>query len=302
MANTLTNLNFTILAQKALEAFVSAMVPITAFASNFGEGEVQRGDKVKVAFVDAASAAQLFVAAAGYQIQDSQASGLDISINRRVYVSWGLTTQELANNPQLTLERFARQKGFQLAKFALQDIWSVVTQANYGNAIWSGTQDMFNSDDVADIEAAVDESLWPATDRALILRPTYHSAVTKDAKIAGTIGLQESAVLQRSQVPMVHNFNLHKSPFVPANPDAQLRGMVVHPDAILIASRVLVPEDPSKIIRFERLADPMGSGLTCAFREWTDPVLDQTNRVLEFTYGFLPGNKTGLRRIVAAGQ
>src|ERR1051326_6214025 len=112
MANVLTNLTFTILAQRALEAFVSMRTPVQAFARNFGEGEIQRGDKVKVLFVDAdTAAANDWVAVTGYTMDESDADGLDISINKRKFVSWSLTTQELANNPQINMERWARQKG-----------------------------------------------------------------------------------------------------------------------------------------------------------------------------------------------
>jgi hypothetical protein len=300
MANTLTNTTYTILAQKALEAFTSAMTAVSVFANNFGEGEAQRGDKVKVLFVDADNAAANdWVAATGYTIDGSAADGLDISINKRKFVSWGLTTQELANNPQINMERWARQKGFRLAKAVLQDIWSVVTNANYGAAAFTGDSAVFNSDDVSDIETICDEALWPEMERSLVLRPAYHNALTKDSKVAGTVGLEQSGVLSASRIAQIHNFDLHKSPFIPDNGE-NLKGMAVHPDAILVASRVLVPEDPSKIIRFERLADPMGTGLTLAFREWTDPNLDQTNRVLEFTYGYLKGNPAGLKRVVSA--
>lgn len=300
MANTLTGTTYTILAQKALEAFTSAMTAVGVFANNFGEGEVQRGDKVKVLFVDAdTAAANDWVAANGYTVDDSQADGLDISINKRKWVSWGLTSQELANNPQINMERWARQKGFRLAKAVLQDIWSVVTNANYGAAAFTGDAAVFNSDDVADIETICDEALWPEMERALILKPAYYNGLTKDSKITGTVGLEESRVLSASSIPQVHAFNLYKSPFVPDNGE-NLKGMAVNPDAILVASRVIVPEDPSKIIRFERLADPLGTGLTLAFREWTDPFLDRTIRVLEFTYGYLKGNPSGLKRLVSA--
>jgi hypothetical protein len=288
------------LAQRALEAFVSAMTPLNAFSRTFTEGEGQRGDKVKVLFTDQdAAAANDWVPATGYTVDDSAAHGIDISINKRKFVSWALTSKELAENPQINMERWARQKGFRLAKAVLQDIWAQVTNANFGVAVFTGDSSVFNSDDVSNIETVCDEALWPEMERSLILRPAYHNALTQDAKLAGTVGLEQSGVLSNSRLAQVHNFDLYKSPFIPTN-NENLRGMAVHPDALLVASRVIVPEDPSKIIRFERLADPLGSGLTLAFREWTDPNLDRTIRVLEFTYGSQPGNTAGAKRIVSA--
>jgi hypothetical protein len=297
--NTLSNLNYTLLGQKVLEAFTAYMTATSVFATNYSEAETQRGNKVKVAFVSGATASQDWVAANGYVAQDSEIDGLDITINKRKYVEWNLTTQEMADNPQVNMDRFARQKGFALAKDVLQDIWSVITNANYGAPVFTGAAANLDSDAIADIETVCDEAFWPDMERGLILKPAYASNLTKDSKIVGTVGLEQSEVLQRSRIGTIHNFNTHKSPFVPDNGE-NLRFFATHPDAILIASRVLVPEDPSKIIRFERLADPMGTGLTLAFREWTDPVLDKVRRIFEFNYGYLKGNPNGIKRGVSA--
>lgn len=296
MANAITNLTHTILAQKALEAFVAALTPLRAFSTNFSEAEAERGDKIKVPFISAQDAAQDFAGA--YVIQDADMDGLDISLNQRKYVSWGLTTQELADNPQLTLERFARQKGFQLAKAVLQDVWGLATNANYGAAVFTGGAAGFDADTVADIETACDTSDWPEMERSLILKPAYHGAVVKDNTVQGQLGVEGSGVISDSKVRRLHNFDLYKSNVIPANGE-NLVGMAVHPDAILIAMRLLVPEDRRNIITFERLSDA-DTGITIGFREWFDPDNDKVKRVLECSYGRRPGNTAALKRMVSA--
>ena len=298
MANTLTNTLYTMLARKALDAFVTAITPLKAFSNNFSDEVVERGDKVKVLFVDAASAALTFTDPGTYTIQDSTATGLDITINQRRYVSWHLTTEQLANNPQVTLDRFARQKGFALAKAVLQDIWSLVTLANYGAAIFTGLPATFNNDDVADMEATLDDALWPMSERALILKPTYKAALVKDVAIAGDLGVDQSPVISRSEIRELHNFMLYKSALVPTNGE-NLIGMAAHPDGILCAMRVLRPEPNAVLNLFEVLTDPE-SGITLTLREWFDPDTDQTRRVLEANYGRRVGNTGGIKRLTSA--
>ncbi len=298
MANTLTNTTYTILAQKALEAFVATLTPLRAFATNFSEAAVERGDKVKVLWVDAAAAARDWVAATGYVIDDSTATGLDISLNRRKYVSWNLTTEEMQNNPQVALERFARQKGFRLAREVLQDIWSVVTNANYGAPIFTGGATAFDNDDVADMEATLDDAFWPDGERSLILKPAYKSALVKDQALAGTLGVDKSPVLSESRIDVIHNFALYKSAVIPTNAE-NLIGMAAHPDGILVAMRVLQPEPNRVLNMFEVLTDP-DSGITITLREWYDAILDKTNRVLECSYGYRTGNLSALERLTSA--
>lgn len=299
MANTMTTMGNTLIAQRAVEAFVAAMTPLFAFSRNFSEAEAARGDKVKVTLISAAAAAQDWVAANGYTIQDDTREGVDVALTARKYVSWHLTSQELADNPQANLEQLGRQKGFALAKAVLQDIWSLVTLANYGAAGFTGAAAVFDADEVANLEITCDEADWPEQERSLILAPAYHGALVKDNAVQGTLGVEQSAALSQSKVRQLHNFNLYKSNLIPANAQ-NLKGMAVHPDAILLASRVLVPDDKRNTISFEKMADPGGSGITCGLREWFDPDKDRTIRVLEFNYGKLKGLGTACKRVVSA--
>jgi hypothetical protein len=298
MANTLTNTLYTSLARVALEAFVTEITPLMAFSTNFSADTVERGDKVKVLFVDAATAALVFTDPGTYTVQDSTAQGLDITINQRRYVSWHLTTEQMATNPQVVLERFARQKGFALAKAVLQDIWGLVTLANYGAAIFSGLPTTFNNDDVADMEATLDDALWPMSERSLILKPAYKAALVKDVAIASDLGVDNSPLVQESRIQRIHGFNLYKSALVPANAE-NLIGMAAHPDGILVAMRVLQPE-PNDVLNFFEVLTDEKTGITLTLREWFDPITDRTIRVLECNYGRRPGNTGGIKRLTSA--
>lgn len=298
MANTFTNTLYTILAREALDAFVTEITPLNAFARNFSAETVQRGDKVKVLFVDAASAALTFTDPGTYTIQDSTAQGLDITINQRKYVSWHLTTEQMANNPQVELRRFARQKGFALAKAVLQDIWSLVTLANYGAAIFTGAASTFDNTDAADMEATLDDALWPMSERSLILKPAYKAGLVKDIAIAGDLGVERSRVTSHSEVKTIHNFSLYKSALIPTNAE-NLIGMAAHPDGLLCAMRVLRPE-PNQVLNMFEVLTHEDSGITITLREWYDPDKDQTNRVLECNYGRRVGNTGGIKRMTSA--
>lgn len=305
MANSLTNLTNTILAQMALEAFLKRIAPIAAFANNFSAEAVQRGDKVKVMYVSAQDAATDF--AGSYVMQDADAEGLDITINKRKYVSWSLSTEELATMPQLSLERFARQKGNALARAVLTDIWSVVTGANYGSTAYSQgaggdvitvAASSFDSEDVAHILEMCDTADWP-DERALILSPAYHAAFMSDADVIGTLGVHNGGPIATGRVPNIMGFDVYQSNVIPGNSE-NLVGFAAHPDAILIANRALVPESMANSPNTQVLTDPNGSGLTIVMREWFDPDGDAAKRVLECNYGYRVGNAKAIKRIVSS--
>jgi hypothetical protein len=300
MANTLTNLTDTIIVDNAIEAFTAAIAPLTAFANNVSPGPAEKGDKVKVLSVAAAAAATDFVPATGYTVQDSTAEGLDVSLNKHKFVSWGLNDTEISQNPQLSLERFGRQKGFQLAKAVLQDIWSVVTLANYGAAAFVGTATTFDSDDVVDIGKACDDADWPEDDRSLILSSAYHAALRKDQPIQDASAYGTNDVIRRGQIPSLDTFSaIYKSTLVPANAQ-NLVGFAAFPDAILVAMRYLMPQEGNKYFQAAAITDPNGSGFTIGFRDWYDENAGQRRKVLECVYGYLKGNGSAIKRITSA--
>lgn len=299
VTNTFTNLADTIISTAAIEAFTAALAPLRAFSLNASPDPVQRGDKVKVLFVDSAAAALDFDKATGYTIQASTAEGLDISLNRHKFVSWGVNDTDLSQNPQLELERFGRQKGFQLAKAVFQDILSVVTLANYGAAAFTGAASTFDSDDVADIALACDLSNMPASERSLIIAAAYFNGLRKDDALKGTMGLENSAVLSEGRVPRVSGFDVYMSTIIPGNSE-NLVGFAVHPDAILVAMRYLAPQEGNSYFQATAIADPNGSGLTIGLRDWYDNDAGERRKIFECVYGFRKGNGNALKRLTSA--
>lgn len=302
MANTFTNLAHTILANRALMAFVSKLAPLGIFSTDFSAEAVQRGEKVKVPWFSEASAAQDFNGT--YTIQGATAEGLDVTINKRKFVSWGLTTEEMATIPQANLDRFAMHKGNALAKAVLQDIFSIITAANYGSTAYSQgsggdvvtvTAANFDSAEITQLLECCDTDNWPEDNRGLVLNPAYHAALLGDADIVGTNGIRADNVLADGKVREVAGFQLHKCNVIPGNSE-NLVGFAAHPDAIMVAMRSLVPESMPGSPAVKVLSDA-NTGISIVLREWFDPDSDTAKRVLECNYGFAKGNGDAIKRI-----
>lgn len=297
MANTLTNLQNTLISQVALEAFTAALTPLRAFSTNCSPKPGERGDKIKVLWTQAASAAAAF--AGTYTMQDSTAEGLDVTIDQHYFVSWNLTDKELVDRPQLELERFGRQKGFQLAKVVLQNIWAQVTLANYGAAAFTGLSSTFDADDVVDLGVTCDNADWPDNDRGLILSPSYHGALRKDDAIQGADKYGSADSIRSGRIPSIDSFDaLYKSSLVPANGE-NLVGFAVLPDSMLVAMRYLAPQPGHDYFDAHPLTDSE-SGMTLGYRQWYDNATGTMKIVLEALWGKRVGNTAALKRMVSA--
>jgi hypothetical protein len=307
MANTFTNLKNSIYANRALEAFVARLAPLGFFSTNFSAEAVAKGDKIRVPYISGASAAQDFNGT--YTIQGATAEGLDITIDKRKFVSWGLTTEEMSTQPAATLDRFAVQKGNALAKAVLQDIWSTITAANFGNTAYSQgsggskvavSAANFDSAEVVALAECADVDDWPEQPRGLVLSPAYYNALLGDADIIGTNGIRSDTPLRDATVREIAGFQTLKSNVIPSNGE-NLVGFAVNPDAILVAMRTLIPEEGVAGRPNVRTLTDADSGISIVLREWFDPDTDTVKRVLEAHYGYrVGGNAKAIKRLVSS--
>ena len=295
--NTLTNLTNTIVTQAALEAFRAALLALTVFAHNVSPDPIVKGDKVKVLSIAAAQAAQNF--AGTYASQDSEAEGLDVSINKHKFVGWSLTDKELADKPQLQLEKFGKQKGFQLAKAVLQDVLSLVTVANYGAAAFTGPANTFDLSDVIDLGNTCDEADWDEMGRALVLKSSYHASLRKDSNLSDASKLGTDSVIREGKIPGIDTFEeLHKSNLIPGNGE-NVVGFACLPDAILFAQRYLAPQEGHGYAEAYPITDPE-TGFTMGFRKWYIRETGEMRSVLECNYGYLKGMGSALKILASA--
>jgi hypothetical protein len=298
MANTIDSaLNGTLISQAALEAFTGSFAPMNAFATDFDPAPASKSDTIQVPYVPAATAATDFVAANGYTRQDSTLQKKTITLNKHKFVSWTVTDLESAKSPTVSLERFGRQKGFQLAKAVFQDVLSAVTLANYGAAAFTGAAGTFDYADVVDIKGACDSAEMPENPRALVLASGHYNALLKDSvvKDLSVYGLNSN---QTGRVGRLAGFDLFDSTLVPANAQ-NLVGFACYPSALVVAMRYLNPAGGGGDGVYRPVADE-NTGITLGYREWYDNDLGTRVAVLEAFYGYSVGEAAALKRLVSA--
>ena len=294
----LTTLSGTIYPQTFMEAFLADLQPLSSFTRDFTPDAAQRGNVVKIPFVDSATDAIQF-GTAGYEIQANAAEGLDLTINRHFYVSFDLSDRQLLENPQLSVEMFVAQKAHQLAKKVVTDVLSIVTQANFGSAVFTGAASTFDSDDVVDIKAALDLLNMPKNMRSLVLDSAYSNALLKDSEIKPEYSYGSTQPIVQGQVPRLMGFDMFESTIIPGNSE-NLTGFAAYPDAAAVAMRYHAPQDGHDYAVAEPFTDPQGSGVTIGYRAYYDNKLAKMIHIMDALYGFRVINGNSLRRIISA--
>jgi len=297
MANSITGINDDVISRAVLEGYTTAIAPLSAFATDFSSEAARRGEKVSVmrdnTAIDAALDKTTHTA---YTIQDADSDAVELTLGQPKYVSWGLDDVEIANSSVLTMEKFGRRKGNLLAKTILQDIWSEITNANFGAASFTGLASTFDEDDVADVAEDCDSADWAENDRYLVLSPAYITALRKAGAIKDTSGYGYNAI-QNGDIPMLHGFKVIMSNAVPANGE-NLVGFATDGNGIATAFRYLAPQEGHKYNRAEALVGE--GGITLGLRDWYSEDDGVRKHVIESVYAYETGISTGIKRLVSA--
>ena len=296
MANSTTGIQDDIISRGVLQGFTAGIAPMAALNTLFSDEASRKGDRVSVPRLNSALDAALDKSVGGsYTVQDIDSDAVEIVLSNHKYVSMGADDIEVANSSALVLERYGVRKGNLLAKTVVQDIWSEITNANFGAAAFTGAASTFDEDDVADIADACDDDDMPA-DRYLVLSNAYITALRKSGAIKDTSGYGFNAIMS-GDIPELHGFKVIPSNIIPANGE-NLVGFATDGSGIAAAFRYLAPQSGHKYDKAEALVGE--GGVTLGLRDWYSEDNGNRRQVIECVYGYETGITQGIKRLVSA--
>jgi hypothetical protein len=300
-ANTVdSELNLNTILDSALRAFKAAVIPLTAFATIFRDVVLKGTNKVEVPYFPLVSAASKDFDTC-YVFDDSYAQDKrEITINKRKYQSLLITGTEIARYPQLKLEQIGALYGEKLAYDVLQDIFSVVTAANFGAAAFTGAASTFDSDDATDLAGVADLVPWPKAGRSMIVYPTYKTNLFKDGDVRLEYAYGDAGVIRDDVLPKVAGFQFASTPAIPGNSE-NLVGFIAYMSAILSAfSPIEPPPNARKLMSEYRVVTDPDTDISIEYRAWGDPDCDADKHIIECNYGYAKGEANALKRMISA--
>lgn len=287
MANTFTSTGHDFIGQLVLDQFVATLSPLKAFTLSATPQSSYRGEVVKVLTVQTSSQALDF--SSTYSMQDSHASGVDVTLDKHKYVSLELADSNWRDSALLEVDRFARSKGYALANAVLTDVMSFVSSSFKSETRTVAKSNAFSASAIVDLSNYADSINWPQMDRSLLLTPTQHSYLRRDPVITATYSYGSSEAIKTGQVPSVDTFSsIYKSSVVPST----TVGLCAVPNALVFASRVVAPSPNHNYNEVKVLTDPE-SGLSITELSWYSPEAQSQRVVWTAEYGMAIGNSKG---------
>jgi len=296
MSNTLTNVKDIKVAQRALMPFMSNLLPVTAFSTDFSPLPAEKLDTVRVPLVGAPSTSSDF--AGDYAANaDSTVTVVPVTLNRHKYKTVHVTARESAETSLNALETLVEAAAQQLAQDVLVDIFSCITLANFGApGIAALAATAFDYKKVLSLRDACGIAKMPPNPRSLILDSGYYTNMLADDVVAKSFNLNLNApAVTEGMVKRIAGFNLHETTLIPSDHAEKLVGFAAHSSAVAVAMRYLQPVADYQ--QAGAVTDPT-TGMTFGYLRFTDTRANKIFVTLECLYGFAPAKTDALKRIV----
>jgi hypothetical protein len=296
MSNTLTNVKDIKVAQRALMPFMSNLLPVTAFSTDFSPMPAEKLDTVRVPLVGAPSESSDFEG--DYSANaDSTVTVVPVTLNRHKYKTVHVTAKESSETALNVLETLVEAAAQQLAQDVLVDIFGCITLANFGApGITALAATAFDYKKVLSLREACGNAKMPPNPRSLVLDAGYYTNMLADDVVAKSFNLNLNApAVTEGMVKRIAGFNLHETTLIPSDHAEKLVGFAAHSSAVAVAMRYLQPVADYQ--QAGAVTDPT-TGMTFGYLRFTDTRANKIFVTLECLYGFAPAKTDALKRIV----
>lgn len=293
MANTLTDLKDVRIAQAALMPWMTELMPLSIFSTNFGPTSADKGDTVKVPVVGAPSPSSDFDGNYVKNI-DSEASTIPVVLNKHKFKTVHMTAKEAATTAVPLLEKLVSTAAQQLAIDVLMDIFSAIKKNQFATATDVASAEDFSYKTVLKIREACNKAKMPKAGRSLVLNTSLNTALLADDIVSRSFitNLAQPGVVE-ARINRLAGLNVYETDCVPDNGE-NLAGFVTHPSAMAVAMRYLQP-----IANYDEagaVTDPV-TGLTFGYLRYTDTTSNKVYITLECLYGYQVIRPAALQRI-----
>ena len=296
MPNTLTNLKDIKVAQRALMPFMANLLPVTAFSTNFGPQQADKGDTVRVPLVGAPTGSSDF--AGDYTANaDSTVITMPVTLNRHKFKTVHVTAREASETAMNVLDTLVETAAQQLAQDVLLDVMTTITAANFGTpGIAAVAASNFDYKKVLSLREACGTAKMPAAPRSLIIDSGHYTNLLADDVVAKSFNLNLSAPsVTDALIRRLAGFNLFETGIIPSDHTEKLVGFAAHPSAVAVAMRYLQPV--AEYQQAGAVTDPQ-TGVTFGYLRFTDTRANKVFVTIECLYGFAVGKSDALKRVV----
>ena len=296
--NSIGGINLQLIAQDSLSTLLAEFPLISKFTTNFGGEIATRGQTVATRIASPVTSIT-DIGASGYAVTDVTSTERKITLDKHKGFVMGFSDGEVALGGYDVLRRtFIRPAAWAVSKAVLDDIFALVTAANFPTTAYDGTVAAFDADAVATVSQTLTDLNVPQQNRIIICKPALYTSLAKDNAISAQYASGTNAPLTENLLPRIHGFEINQYTGFPAGTVTNMKGVACTPESIIIATRQ--PALPTNWYGNVAVATDEKSGLTVQVREWYDGDTGMQKISMSILYGVQIGSVNTLAKIIAS--
>lgn len=295
MPNSNATVNAPLIAQTALTTLLAKFPLLGQIATDFSGDSVKFNQDI-VTHIVTPTVAQDFDPATGYVPDDQAQVDVKVKIDKHAYAGYAITDVERSTSEIDLNQRYADKVAYALGRKVCDDLFALIKNANFPNNTSVAEAD-FGRNTVVDIGTKLNKRFIPDMGRFMFVNSDYYNALQKDeALYKAYIAPQVADVVVTGVLPNVNGFTVIEYSALPENGE-RLVGFAGIREGLIMAARVPdVPEFTGDttitVVTDDR------TGLSIQVRDRYDGRLGRQEVSYTLMYGFAPGNKPVLERIV----
>ncbi len=318
-----SDLQRSVILQDMLEAYALNLIALDVFSVKYENVPLQGNDTVAVPYFPLqGTASTSFVKGTGYTTAsdwtensrkviiggdgDAATNGANATAGTakdRLYQFINFTSYDMRRQPYLVVTKLAQQAANKLGVDIASQIYSrVIVTGNFGAAVKTVAAAAFSADDVADLSEYADTAEWPAIARSLVLTNTYKTPLLKDNTFKSALNYGSTDPIRKAMIQEAYGFqDIYFVPNLAAKLAANTVGWINHKSAVLVAFAPIMPtpEVRNLLTAYDVAVEPR-SGAVLEYRKFADATKDQTNEVIESSFGANKGVDAALKIVKSA--
>ena len=295
MPNVNATVNSPLIAQTALNTLLAKFPLLSRIATDFSSASVKFNQDI-VTHIVTPTVAHDFDPATGYVPDDQAQVDVTVKIDKHAYAGYAITDVERSTSEIDLNQRYADKVAYALGRKVSDDLMALIINANFNNKTEVAAL-TFGRDSVVDIGTKLNKRFIPDMGRFMFDNSDYYNSLQKDeALYRAYITPQAGNVVVSGMLPDVNGFAVIEYSALTENTE-RLVGFAGIRESLIMAARV--PDVPANtgdtVIRV--VTDPC-TGLSMQVRDRYDDRFGKQQVSFTLMYGFAPGNKPMLERII----
>lgn len=296
MPNNNATVNAPLIAQQALTTLLAKFPCLCCIATDFSDQSVKFNQDI-ITHIVTPTVAQDFNQTTGYVPSDQAQVDVNVKIDRHAYAGYAITDVERSSSVIDLNERYADKVAYALGRKISDDLFGLITTANFINATTVAAAD-FGRNSIVDIATKMNKRFVPDMGRFIFINSDYYNSLQKDeALYKAYIAPQVGDVVVTGVLPNVNGFTVAEYSALPDN-GQKLMGFAGIREALIMAARVPDVPDYTGDTQISVVSDAR-TGLSIQVRDRYDGRLGRQEVSYTLMYGFTAANKPMLERIIA---